>query len=715
MKQVLQNFKTGQLDVADVPAPKVLPGHLLIQTTASLISSGTERMLVNFAKSSLLGKAQQQPDKVKQVIDKIKTDGLFPTLHSVFARLDEPLPLGYCNCGKVIEIGNDVEGFEIGDRVVSNGPHAEVVCIPKNLCAKVPDNVSDEQAAFTVLASIGLQGIRLIKPTLGETIAVYGLGLIGLISAQLLKASGCKVIGIDIDKNKIELAKELGIDVISALDGTDVVGNAIALSGGIGLDGVLITASAKEDSIVHSSAQMCRKRGRIVLIGVVNLNLTRSDFYEKELSFQVSCSYGPGRYDKIYEDKGWDYPLPFVRWTENRNFQAILQSLSDGNLRVDSLISDRIPINDAAKAYQMLTDSPDKMALLLVYSGDKAAICSEVSIPVQSRQLSKNSKVVCGLIGAGNFAKLTLLPAVKNLKLRLKTVADINGVAGVHTAKKFGFEKATNDYKDILNDPEINTVFITTRHDLHAKMVIEALEAGKNVHVEKPLCLSKDELEKVKAVYNENSKLHLLVGLNRRFSPHIIKIKELLSDRSSPACMNWVINAGYSPASTWTQDRNTGGGRIIGEGCHWLDVMAFIAGKPITHISSTMIGQSAGVEVRTDKMSITAEFADGSIGTLHYFANGHKSYPKETFTVFCDGKVLELDNFRKMRGYGFKNFKKMNLLIQDKGHKNQFKYFVESIMQGKVLIPFEQIENVTLASFAAMDSSQNRQVITLNK
>ncbi|MCE5340425.1 MAG: bi-domain-containing oxidoreductase [Planctomycetaceae bacterium] len=713
MKQVLQNFKTGQLDVADVPAPKVLQGQVLIKTTASLISTGTERMLVNFAKSSLLGKAQQQPDKVKQVLDKIKTDGLFPTLHSVFSRLDEPLPLGYCNCGKVIEIGQGVEGFEIGDRVASNGSHAEIVGVPKNLCAKVPNNVTDEQAAFTVLASIGLQGIRLINPTLGETIVVYGLGLIGLISAQLLKSAGCKVIGIDIDKNKLDLAKSFGVEVISASGGEDVVGNAIALSGGVGVDGVLITASAKEDSIVHASAQMCRKRGRIVLVGVVNLNLTRSDFYEKELSFQVSCSYGPGRYDKTYEDKGQDYPLPFVRWTENRNFEAVLKSLSDRSLQVDSLISDRIQINDAAKAYQMLTDSPEKMALILTYGQEETEISSEVSIPQKYHQKVKNDKIICGLIGAGNFAKMTLLPAIKSLGLRLKTVADINGVAGLYTAKKFGFEKATNDYKDIINDPEINTVFITTRHDLHAKMVIEALKAGKNVHVEKPLCLNKEELEQIKAVYQEHSSQHLLVGLNRRFSPHVEKIKELLSTRNSPTCMSWVINAGYTSATVWTQDRNIGGGRIIGEGCHWLDVMAAIVGKPITHISSSMIGQSAGVEVRTDKMSITAEFADGSIGTLHYFANGHKSYPKETFTVFCDGKVLALDNFRKMTGYGLKNFKKMNLMNQDKGHKNQFKYFIDSIMQGKVLIPFEQIENVTLASFAAMDSAQNGQGIAI--
>jgi predicted dehydrogenase len=664
-------------------------------------------MLVSFAKSGLIGKAKQQPDKVKQVIDKIKTDGLLPTIHSVFARLDEPLPLGYCNCGTVIEVGAGVEGFKVGDRVVSNGPHAEIVCVPKNLCVKVPDNVTDEQAAFTVLASIGLQGIRLIEPTFGETIAVFGLGLIGLMSVQLLKACGCRVIGIDLSTDRLEMARKFGAEVIDIPAGANPVDAAMAYSYGKGVDAVLITASAKGDSIIHQSAQMCRKRGRIVLVGVVDLNIDRADFYEKELTFQVSCSYGPGRYDTEYENRGRDYPYGFVRWTVRRNFEAILNSISAGTLIVDDLVSERIPLAQAPKAYKMLTDEPDKMALVLTYPPGEIKIAGTVKTPAKYVRPPAVPGVVAGLIGAGNFAKLTLLPAVKPLGIRLKTVADINGVSGAHAARKFGFEKATNDYREILNDSEINVVFITTRHDLHASMVIEALKAGKNVHVEKPLCLNREELACVKEAYEKAAGRQLLVGFNRRFSPHAEKIRVLVTTRSTPMCMVWLINAGHIPADVWVQDKTLGGGRIIGEGCHWLDFMRYLVAQQIISVSATMMGQAQGVEIRDDKMTVTVGFADGSIGTVHYFANGHKSYPKETFKLFCDGKILRLDNFRKLRGFGWKNFKSMNLFSQNKGHKAEFRYFVERIKNGSdPLMPFTEIENVTLASFAAVESAE---------
>ncbi|MHC4075035.1 MAG: bi-domain-containing oxidoreductase [Planctomycetota bacterium] len=714
MKQVLQNLRTGELEVADIPAPTARPGCLLIQTRLSLISAGTERMLTSFAKSSLLGKARQQPDKVKQAIDKIKTDGLLPTFHSVFARLDEPMPLGYCNCGTVIEISKGVEGFDIGDRVISNGPHAELVSVPKNLCAKIPENVTDEQAVFTVLASIGLQGIRLIEPAFGETVVVFGLGLIGLICVQILKSCGCRVIGIDIDKNRLSLASEYGAEVIDATTSTDTSGQAIAKSNGNGVDAVLITASAKGDSIVHQSAQMSRKRGRIVLIGVVNLNIDRADFYDKELSFQVSCSYGPGRYDQSYEDAGRDYPFGFVRWTEHRNFEAVLEALSSGVLKVDELISQRIPIEQAGKAYQMLTDQPDKMALVLTYPTESAQKDSTIKMPVVVTKSPAVEQVVVGVIGAGTFAKIILLPAVKHIGIRLKTVADINGVSGLHVGRKFGFEQATNDYKQIFNDPEINTVFITTRHDLHAPMVIEALQAGKNVHVEKPLCLNREQLADIKQAYEKAGNKHLLVGFNRRFSPHAEKICSLVASRSTPICMSWLINAGHIPADIWVQDTDIGGGRIIGEGCHWMDFMRYLVGDRIVSVSAAMIGPAQGVEIRDDKITVTVTFADGSIGTLHYFANGHKSYPKETFELFCDKKILQLDNFIKLKGFGWSNFKKKNLFSQDKGHKNQFRYFVERVKNGgEPLIPFEEIENVTLASFAAVQSANGAGVVSL--
>jgi predicted dehydrogenase/NADPH:quinone reductase-like Zn-dependent oxidoreductase len=713
MKQVLQNLKTGKLEVVEIPAPVVKPGHVLIQTRCSLISAGTERMLVSFAKSSLIGKAKQQPEKVKQVIDKARTDGLLPTIHSVFSRLDEPMPLGYCNCGTVLEVGEGVDEFKPGDRVVNNGPHAEIVCVAKNLCAKVPDNVSDEQAAFTILGAIGLQGVRLLEPTFGETVVVFGLGLIGLISVQLLKNSGCKVIGIDLDENKLKMAQNFGAEIVDIPAEADPVETVQALTGGNGVDGVLITAAAKNDSIVHQSAQMCRKRGRIVLVGVVNLNLDRSDFYDKELSFQVSCSYGPGRYDKSYEEKGRDYPFGFVRWTEQRNFQAILQSLSDGSLEVGSLVSEHFPQKNAPDAYRLLTEDPSKMALILTYPLNEKSQSDKIIKQSQFLITQSQAKVVAGLIGAGNFAKIALLPAIKSLDIHLKTVADINGVSADHAAKKFGFEQSSNDYKNILQDPEINTVFITTRHDLHATMVIEALQAGKNVHVEKPLCLNKEQLQQIKQTYQQAGK-QLLVGFNRRFSPHGRKIRSLLQTRNTPCCLSWLINAGMIPKDVWVHDEKVGGGRIIGEGCHWLDFMRYIIDKPITCIQAAMIGDSPAVSVRDDKITIVATFEDGSIGTLHYFANGHKSFPKENFVVFCENKILELNNFRKLKGFGWSNFNKMNLFGQNKGLKEEFQNFIECINKGsEPIIPFEEIENVTLATFAAVQSALSGDVIKI--
>lgn len=712
MKQVLQNLKTGELEVADVPWPAVMPGHLLIRSRCSLISAGTERMLVSFAKSSLLGKAKRQPEKVRQVIEKIKTDGLLPALHSVFARLDEPLPLGYCNCGTVLDVGGGVSGFKVADRVASNGPHAEIVCVAKNLCAKVPDSVGDEEAAFTPLAAIGLQGIRLLEPAFGETAVVFGLGLIGLVCVQILRGCGCRVIGIDVNSDRLKLAEKFGAEVIDAANGTDPVAQAVAYTNGKGVDGVLVTASAKEDSIVHQSAQMCRKRGRIVLVGVVDLNLDRADFYEKELSFQVSCSYGPGRYDDGYEQRGRDYPIGFVRWTEQRNFEAVLNGMADGTLQVASLVSKRVPIAEAQKAYDMLMNDAGKMGLLLTYpeeGADEGRIVETAPAYVKS---ASTPQAVVGLVGAGNFAKLTLLPAIKPLGVRLRTVADIDPVACSHAARKFGFERSSNDYRTILEDDEINTVFITTRHNLHAPMVIEALEAGKHVHVEKPLCLNRGQLAEIKRAYDKAQKRQLLVGFNRRFSPHAKKIHSLVASRSGPVCMVWVVNAGYISSDVWVQDKAAGGGRIIGEGCHWLDFMKYVLAQQIDSVSATMIGDVAGVERRDDKMSVTVRFEDGSIGTLHYFANGHRSYPKETFELFCDGKILRLDNFRKLRGYGCSSFGRMNLLGQDKGHKAEFRSFIERVVKGgEPLISFEDIENTMLASFAAVESAEGGGVI----
>ena len=665
-------------------------------------------MLVEFGKAGLIAKARAKPDKVKQVLDKIKSEGLMPTLETVFSRLDEPLALGYCNAGVVLAVGEGVDGFEVGDRVISNGPHAEIVCAPKNLCAKIPEGVSDGHAAFTVLGSIGLQGIRLLGPSLGETIVVTGLGLIGLLSVQILLANGCHVLGIDPSAERSALARQMGADTVDLSTGVDPVAAAVAFSGGRGVDGVLITASAKTNAIVKQAAQMCRRRGRIVLVGVVGLELTRSDFYEKELTFQVSCSYGPGRYDLRYEEKGQDYPVGFVRWTEQRNFEAILGLLKSGALDPSSLITLRIAQARADEAYQELTGGAQTLGIILTYPDQDVPRDTVVRIAGAARTSQAAAKVTAGIIGAGNFAKMTALPALSKTDTRLACIASRTGATSTHLAKKFGFDRATSDYTTLLSDNAINTVFIFTRHDSHAPLVIEALGAGKHIFVEKPLCLSEEELNDVRAAYEEAPGLQLMVGFNRRFSPHAEQMKALLAGRTQPMCMNMTVNAGVVAAGSWVHDPRVGGGRIIGEGCHWIDLMSFLAGAPITRVVATTIDDASGGTVCDDKTTITLTYGDGSIGTLHYFGNGDKSYPKETLEVFCDGKILRLDNFRVLQGYGWSGFSRMKLRRMDKGHSEEFRRFIETVERGgEPAIPFGEIENVMQATIAAVAAARS--------
>lgn len=714
MKQILQHLRNGQIKVEDVPSPIIGPNSVLIQTRRSLISAGTERMLVEFGKASLLAKAKSQPDKVKQVLDKFKTDGILPTLESVFKRLDEPLHLGYCNSGVVLEVGEAVKEFKPGDRVTSNGPHAEIVCVPENLCAKIPDVVTDDQATFTVLSSIGLQGIRLLRPTLGERFVVYGLGLIGLITVQLLWANGCHIMGIDINADRVEIAKRYGALTVNTAAGGDPVAAASNWTEGRGVDGVLITASTKTDEIIHQSAQMCRKRGRIVLVGVVGLNLQRSDFYEKELTFQVSCSYGPGRYDENYELGGHDYPFAYVRWTEQRNFQAVLALMQSGQLLVDDLITHRSPIDQASAAYERLTNDQRALGIILEYP-QKVERSAKVNI-LPIRNIQASGKAIVGVIGAGNFSKMTLVPNLVKTSAHISYIADLNGISAIHLAKKYGISQAISDYKMILQDPLVNTVFIAVGHNLHARFVCESLQAGKHVFAEKPLCLNEEELKEIIKTYNSalrtrNSELVLMVGFNRRFSSHVVKIKSLLAERSEPLAMNMTINAGIIPPGHWVQDPVRGGGRIIGEACHFIDLMVYLTNSKVRAVSAAMF---SGVTVQEDKMAIVLSFEDGSVGTVNYFANGSKAYPKELLEVFSEGRVIRMVNFQRTEGYGFRGFSKFKTLRQDKGHRAEFIAFIDRVMKGgEPLIPLDRLINVTRASFAAMTSAQETRTILL--
>lgn len=702
MKQILQNLRNGSTEVADVPAPLCRPGHLLIATRRSLISAGTERMLVEFGQANLLAKAKAQPNKVRQVLDKIRTDGLLPTLETVFARLDQPLPLGYCNAGVVLEVGEGVTSFAAGDRVISNGPHAEVVCVPQNLCARIPAGVSNNEAAFTVLAAVGLQGIRLANPTLGESVAVIGLGLVGLMTVQMLIANGCRVLGVDFDPHRLDLARQFGAQTVDLGAGGNPIAAGLAFSDGRGVDTVLITAATKSSEPVHQAAQMSRQRGRIVLVGVTGLSLSRADFYEKELTFQVSCSYGPGRYDERYEQGGQDYPFGFVRWTEQRNFQAVLNLMAKGKLDVTPLISQRIPQCQAAEAYNLLMSDRSPLGILLTYPDTSISFNRTIQVtPVASSPGVEQA--VVGAIGAGNFASLVLLPALSKTSACLKAIASATGASAAHAARKFGFQQATSDYRTILDDPEINTVFVLTRHHTHAQMVIEALQAGKHVFVEKPLALNRQELGAIRDALEQADGRHLMVGFNRRFSPLAVKTRALLTERSQPLSIIYTVNAGAIPANHWTQDPEIGGGRIIGEGCHFIDLLRYLVGQPIVGLEACMMGAAPGITVRQDKMTITLEFADGSIGTVHYLANGHKSYPKERMEVFSEGRVLVLDNYKTLRGYGWNGFKRMRLLRQDKGHAGEIAAFVERVVtRDTPLIPWPVLEEVTLAAFAAV-------------
>ena len=701
MKQLLQHLGNGKTTVADVPRPAVAPGTLLIRTSASLISAGTERMLVDFGRASLIDKVRQQPDKVAQVLDKMRTDGVAATLDAVRSKLDQPIALGYCNVGRVAEVGAGVNGFAVGDRVASNGKHAEVVVVPRNLCARVPDSVDDDRAAFTVLGAIALQGVRLAQPTLGESVAVIGLGLVGLLTVQILRANGCRVLGIDLDASRLELARGFGAETVDLGKGADPLAAAAAFSRGLGIDAVLITASTSSSEPVAQAAKMCRKRGRIVLVGVTGLELSRADFYEKELSFQVSCSYGPGRYDAEYEEGGHDYPVGFVRWTEQRNFEAVLDLMAAGRIDVAPLVTHRYALERAGEAYDLLASGAPSLGIVLQYPPQPADVESapEPRTVALRPVAAPSGKASVAFLGAGNYAGRVLIPAFRDAGAELRTVVSAGGASAVHFGKKFGFANASSDAEAALADPEVDTAVIATRHDAHARLVLAALRAGKHVFCEKPLCLTLEELAGIEAEAARHADRLLMVGFNRRFAPQVVRMRELLGTLGEPKSFIVTVNAGAIPPSHWTQDPAVGGGRIVGEACHFVDLLRHLAGAPIVRSHAVALGRHPALAVRDDKAAITLEFGDGSVGTIHYLANGDKGFPKERVEVFCGGRVLQLDNFRRLTGWGWKGFRSMALWRQDKGQAACAKAFVDAVRGGGVSpILFDEIVEVSRAS-----------------
>jgi predicted dehydrogenase len=694
MRQVLQSLRDGSTEVADVPSPGSRRGHLLIRTERTLVSAGTERMMVEFGKAGWIQKAMQQPDKVRMVWDKMRTDGIQPTIEAVFGKLDQPLPLGYCNVGTVIDVGAGVQGFKVGDRVASNGKHADVVSVPVNLCARVPDGVSDEEASFTVLGAIALQGIRLVQPTLGEAVVVTGMGLIGIVTAQLLRAHGCRVLGIDFDPKKLELARRFGAETVDLSAGEDPVAAADRFSRGRGVDAVIVTAATRSNEPMHQAALMCRKRGRIVLVGVTGLELSRDDFFKKEITFQVSCSYGPGRYDPNYEDKGHDYPFGFVRWTEQRNLEAVLDMMSDGRLDVKPLVSHRYSIEQALSAYEVVGGSEPSLGIVLSYPEATARQPTlQRTVELRAASGARGTGAV-SFLGAGNYATAVLIKAFREAGATLRTVASSGGVTGLHAGRKFGFERTTTDSSSLFSDAGTDAIVVTTRHDSHAGFVLQAIEAGKHVFVEKPLCLTMDEADRIEAALAAAPKpVTLMVGFNRRFAPQVQRMHALLRGASGPKSFVMTVNAGAIPADHWTQDAEQGGGRIVGEGCHFIDLLRFLAGAPIESFSRETMASPT-----SDTTSFTMRFADGSIGTVHYFANGCKAFPKERLEVFAQGGVLQLDNFRKLRGFGWKGFKSMNLWRQDKGQGACAAAFLAAVRGGAAPIPAAEILEVARTS-----------------
>ena len=678
MKQIIQDLKTGEVTLVELPIPSVGKGKVLIKVKKSLISLGTEKMMLEFGKGGWLSKAKQQPDKVKMVLDKVKTDGLLPTIDTVMNKLSTPIPLGYSNVGEVTAVGSGVVKFKVGDRVISNGNHAEVVCVPENLCALVPDNVTDEDAVFTVVSAIALQGVRLASPTLGESVVVLGLGLIGLITVQLLRANGCNVIGFDMDPSKVALAEKFGAQAFETVDPVEVEKIVLGLNNEVGVDSVIITASTKSNDPIDLAPKICRHRGKVVLVGVVGLEINRTEFFKKEIQFQVSCSYGPGRYDSNYEQGGMDYPIGFVRWTENRNFCAILDLLKSGHLNFTGLISKQESFLNAPSIYKGLSDLKNILGFVLDYPTE-IEVQNYISLNSSRRE---TSHPCIGIIGAGGFTSGTLLPALCKTSARIKSISSSNGLSSHNLAEKFKIEVNTTDYNSILQDDEIDTVIISTPHNSHGELVLKSLENGKNVFVEKPLALSLNEIDKIKQFY-ENSEVenlpNLMVGFNRRFSPLSTNLEEMLKKNSGTKAIVYTVNSGHIPMEHWIQDREVGGQRLIGEGCHFVDYLRFLVDSEVKTYSIIFADMAS-----RDTFSINLKFKDGSIGVIHYFSNGNKSYPKEKIEVFCNGSIYTLDNFKALTSINPKGIKSVKKLSkQDKGHSEEINQFISAIKSGK--------------------------------
>lgn len=708
-------MRDGKTSIVELPVPSVKTKTALVQTRNSLVSAGTERMVVEFAEKNLVGKATSRPDLVKQVLNKASREGLLPTIQAAFNKLDQPMALGYSSAGLIVEVGEGLQGFKPGDRVACGGGgfavHAEYGVVPQNLLVHLPDNVDFECAAFTTLGAVALQGFRLAEPQLGESVCIIGLGLLGLMSAEIAKAAGCQVFGIDLAPERIKLAESMNIEAVLREGCEDL---AAAFTHGRGFDHVLICADTSSNDPIELAGRLCRDRGTVVAVGAVGLTIPRKIYYEKELDLRISRSYGPGRYDSSYEEGGKDYPYGYVRWTEGRNMQAFVDLLAQNKINLKPLISHRFPIEEAPQAYELITGKTHEpfLGVLITYP--------EASVEVLDRKVTfptpaaASQPIRLGVLGAGNYAQAVFLPAVKKTGLAdLVCVATASGLSATHAAKKFGFSSASSYEADVLENDQVNTVLILTRHQQHARQVVEALKNGKSVYCEKPLALNASELKSIEDELGKPNSPLLTVGFNRRFAPLVIKLKEYLNHSAEPMNINYRINAGFLPANHWLHDAQQGGGRIVGEGCHFIDLMTFLAGS--LPVSVTALALPDGGKYQQDNVTVTIRFENGSLGTMTYLANGNKSFSKERIEVFCGGKIGIMEDFRSMELCSEDRRSVLKSRFrQDKGHQAAWANFVKTITSGgNPPISYEELIAVHQACFAAVESVANGKEIQL--
>lgn len=709
MKQLLQNLKTGEGVVADVPAPAAQPGRVLVRAACSLVSAGTERAFVELGRKSLLGKAKERPDLVGKVFERVKSEGLLSTVRSVREKLDESHALGYSAAGVVAEVGEGVTEFRAGDRVACAGTgyaaHAELLSVPKNLCARLPDGVDFETAAFATLGAIALQGVRLAEPTLGESVVVIGLGLIGQLAAQLLKANGCRVFGVDLDASRVELAKSLGADD-GRVAGAGVKEAVLKWSRGRGADAVLLTAATQSDEPVELAGEISRLRGRVVAVGLVGMNVPRQVYFQRELTLKVSMSYGPGRYDPEYEERGHDYPLPYVRWTEGRNLEAFLDLAAAGSLKTAPLVTHRFPVEQGERAYRLISGDAGEpyLAVLINYDTERQLERHVRNGGPNLRPGSPNSEVRVGMVGAGDYARRMLLPHFRAEGVEFVSLATASGVTARDVGGRYGFARFVSGAEEVLGDERVNLLVVATRHDTHAGLARRGLERGLDVFVEKPLALDDGELDELLGAA-ARAESRLTVGFNRRFSPHARAAREFFEGRRSPLSILYRVNAGRVPRAHWTQDAREGGGRIRGEVCHFVDFMQYLTGSHVRKVYAESVSSDDRESVDDDSVFITLKFADGSNGTIAYLAEGDRALPKERVEVFGAGRTFVVEDFRAAAGYAGGRETRTRLRAQDKGQREEVRAVCAALREGAPApIPLADLVNTTRATFRVLDS-----------